>query len=64
VLWLYFFLCRRYCKDGMTLSSLAWLRAQRGKPFWRNRIDGAWLLFGGVHNHCQSDYQKGRSSGE
>lgn len=45
---------------GASLSALAWERAQDGRPFWRNRIDGAWLLFGGVHNHCQASYQRER----
>jgi hypothetical protein len=45
----------------MTYSAYAWLIAQEtGDTFWRDRIDGAWLLFGGGHNHCQSDFQKGR----
>jgi hypothetical protein len=59
---LYRSFCRRFCPDGMTLSALAWRRAQSGRPFWRNRIDGAFLLFGGQHNHCQAMFQKETSS--
>jgi hypothetical protein len=59
---LYLSFCRRWGpRGGMTYSAYAWLIAQEtGNTFWRDRIDGAWLLFGGGHNHCQSDYQKGR----
>lgn len=42
----------------LTLSAAAFLRAKAGKPFWRNRIDGLWLLFGGRHQHCQASFQR------
>jgi hypothetical protein len=57
---LYRSLCRRWCPGGMTLSALAWDRAQRGSPFWRDRIDGAALLLFSDHNHCQAQFQKER----
>jgi hypothetical protein len=57
---LYVRICRR--KWGTTLSALAYLRARRGKPFWRNRIDGFFLLFGLGHQHCQASFQRNRAS--
>jgi hypothetical protein len=58
---LYVAACRRWGPRGMTLSAAAHLRAKRGKPFWRNRIDGFCLLFRGTHQHCQTSFQKGRT---
>jgi hypothetical protein len=52
--------CRRFGPEGMTLSACAHLRAEAGKPFWRNRIDGFCLLFRGQHQHCESSYQSNR----
>jgi hypothetical protein len=57
---LYRSLCRRWCPGGLTLSALAYKRAQAGYPWWRDRIDGFFLLFAGQHQHCQADYQRGR----
>jgi hypothetical protein len=62
---LYRALCRRWGPrhEGrrLTLSAWAWVHAQEtGNVWFRNRIDGAWLLFGGVHAHCQSAFQRGR----
>lgn len=53
-------LCKR--KWGTTLSALAYLRARRGSPFWRNRIDGLFLLVFSQHQHCQASYQRNRST--
>lgn len=55
---LYLAACRRLF--GASLSALAWERAQRGRPFWRDRIDGWRLFFFSEHNHCQSSHQKER----
>jgi hypothetical protein len=55
---LYRYLCLRWW--GKTLSAMAWERAQGGRPFWRDRIDGAALLFFSDHNHCQAQFQKER----
>lgn len=53
---LYVRLCRRFGPDGLTLSAAAHVRAMEGRPWWRNRIDGFWLLFFGAHNHAQSSW--------
>lgn len=58
---LYVRLCRKYGPGGLTFSAMAHIRAKKGKPFWRNRIDGFCLLFRGRHQHCQASYQRGRS---
>jgi predicted NUDIX family NTP pyrophosphohydrolase len=50
----------RWQERRLTLSAAAFLRAKDGKPFWRNRIDGLWLLFGGQHQHCQASFQRAR----
>jgi hypothetical protein len=62
---LYVRLCRRFGPriNGRraTVSAWAWNRAQEtGDTWWRDRIDGAWLLCGGGSNHCQSQFQKER----
>jgi hypothetical protein len=58
---LYMRVCKRFCPSGMSLSALAWVVAQEtGDTFWRDRIDGAWLLFFGSHHHCQASFQKER----
>lgn len=49
--------CRRFRRDGLTLSAAAHVRARDGKPWARNRIDGAWQLFFGIEQHCQSCFQ-------
>jgi hypothetical protein len=53
-------MCRRWCPGGLTLSALAYKRALAGRPFWRDRLDGFFLLFFSQHQHCQADYQRGR----
>lgn len=55
---LYVLACKRWAPEGLTLSALAWKRALHGKPFWRNRIDGFFLLFASVHHHCQASFQR------
>jgi hypothetical protein len=45
---------------GLTVSAWAHLRAREGRPWLRNRIDGAALLFFGSHQHCQASWQRGR----
>ena len=53
--------CRRYGPRGMTFSAFAWVYAQEtGNTFYRDRIDGLWLLIFGVHHHCQSAFQRQR----
>lgn len=59
---LYCWACRRFRRCGLTYSASAHLRAEAGQPWLRNRIDGMWLLFGGVHSHCQSQWQKESSN--
>jgi hypothetical protein len=58
---LYVALCRRLMPGGLTVSAWAHLRAREGRPWLRNRIDGAALLFFGQHQHSQASYQRGRS---
>jgi hypothetical protein len=55
---LYCMACRRWRRSGLTFSASAHLRAMEGRPWARNRIDGAWLLFFGIHGHCQQQWQK------
>jgi hypothetical protein len=57
---LYVRICRKWGPRGLTFSAAAHLRAKRGSPFWRNRIDGFCLLFFSDHQHCQASFQKGR----
>lgn len=46
-----------------TVSAWAWAHAQEtGNTFWRDRIDGAFLLILGQHNHTQSCYQRERAN--
>jgi hypothetical protein len=55
----YLWLCRRYGPGGMTLSSWAWKHAQdTGNTFYRDRIDGLFLLVAGHRNHCQAMFQR------
>lgn len=59
---LYRAVCRKWGPRGMTLSAFAWVRAQEtGNVFWRNRIDGFFLLFFGQANHTQASFQRWRS---
>jgi hypothetical protein len=53
---LYRAICRRYGPGGMTLSAWSHVMAQRGRPWLRNRIDGAALLIFGQHEHCLMQY--------
>jgi hypothetical protein len=56
---LYRNLCKRYAPQGLTFSALAWKRAvDTGDKFWRNRIDGLFLLLAGQENHCQQQFQR------
>lgn len=55
---LYCWACRRWRHCGLTFSASAHLLAKAGRPWLRNRIDGLWLLFGGVHSHCRKQWQK------
>ena len=61
----YIRLCRRWgpwhCGRRVTFSAAAYLRARSGKPFWRDRLDGFFLLFFSDHQHCQASYQRGRA---
>ncbi len=51
--------CRRWVRGGLTLSALAFKHAQdTGDRFWRNRIDGWFLLFCGEEQHCQTRFQR------
>jgi hypothetical protein len=63
---LYVRFCRRFGPriNGrrVTFSAWAWWYGQRtGNVWFRNRIDGAALLFFGQHQHCQASFQKGRA---
>jgi hypothetical protein len=59
---LYMRLCRRFCPYGLSLSALAWKHAQdTGNTFYRDRIDGLFLLLAGDRNHCQAQFQKERT---
>lgn len=57
---LYVRACRRWGPRGMTYSAWAWVlsREEGGSTFWRDRIDGLWLLLFSQANHCQSCFQK------
>lgn len=55
---LYCMACRRWRRSGLTFSASAHLRAMHGRPWARNRIDGAWLFLFGIHGHCQTTYQR------
>lgn len=62
---LYRSLCQRFGPEGLTLSAYAWkVFATTGDTFWRNRIDGLWLLLFGQEGHCQSQHQRERRSTE
>lgn len=56
---LYVRCCRKWGPGGMTFSSWAWVHArQTGNTFYRDRIDGLFLLVLGAHNHCQASHQR------
>jgi hypothetical protein len=60
---LYTRICRTWGPRGLTLSAFAWVHAQEtGNVWWRNRIDGAFLLLAGQANHCQSQFQRERAN--
>lgn len=46
--------------DGrrVTFSAAAFLRAMDGRGWWRNRIDGFFLLFFSQHRHCRHHYRR------
>lgn len=54
---LYVYLCRKWRRDGLTLSAAAHVRALDGYPFWRDRIDGWKLFWRSEHQHCQTAWQ-------
>jgi hypothetical protein len=58
----YRLLCRKWGPriDGrrVTFSGAAFVRAREGRPFWRDRIDGFFLLFFGQHRHCRHHYRR------
>lgn len=55
--------CKKYGPGGMTISAWAWVHAQEtGNVFWRNRIDGMFLLLLGQSQHCQAQYQRERAN--
>lgn len=41
-----------------TVSAWAFWRAMGERPFWRDRIDGFFLLFFGQHRHCRHHYRR------
>lgn len=56
---LYRRLCAKWGPRGLTLSGWAWVYAQETGCVWfRNRIDGFFLLFFGQANHSQASYQR------
>jgi hypothetical protein len=59
---IYRWACRKWGPriDGrrVTVSAWAFFLATAGKPFWRNRIDGAALLIFGEHRHCRHHYRR------
>jgi hypothetical protein len=62
--------CRLYCwacrrigprvnGKRVTFSAWAWHRAQEtGDTFYKDRIDGLFLLLLGSRNHCQAAFQR------
>jgi hypothetical protein len=58
---LYVSICRKWGPEGLTLSAYAHKLAKAGRPFWRDRIDGAFLLFFSQHQHCQQQWQREKS---
>ena len=60
---LYVKFCRRWGPRGLTFSAWAWVYAQEtGNVWFRNRIDGLFLLLIGQANHCQSQFQRERAN--
>jgi hypothetical protein len=56
---LYRVVCKRWGPEKLTLSAYAWKYAQEtGNTFWRDRIDGLFLLLIGQKNHCQQQHQR------
>jgi hypothetical protein len=55
----YVSLCRKHGPCGMTLSAWAFKYSQETGCVWfRNRIDGLFLLLVGQANHCQAQFQR------
>jgi hypothetical protein len=54
--------CRKWGPriDGrrVTFSAAAFLLAMGERPFWRDRIDGFFLLFFSQHRHCRHHYRR------
>jgi hypothetical protein len=58
---LYRRLCRKWGPRGLTLSGYAFVRAREtGNTFWRDRLDGFFLLFLGHRQHCQASFQRSK----
>jgi hypothetical protein len=55
---LYLWICRRWGPDKLTLSAYAHKLALAGRPWCRDRIDGAFLFWASQHQHCQTNYQR------
>jgi hypothetical protein len=55
---LYVWACRHLRKDRLTISAWAHKEALEGRPWWRDRIDGAFLFWASEHQHCQSRWQR------
>jgi hypothetical protein len=56
---LYVRFCRRFGPRRMTFSAWAWVHAREtGNTFFRDRIDGLFLLLAGNRNHCQAAFQR------
>lgn len=56
---LYLAICKRWGPSGLTLSAYAWkVFLLTGSTFWRDRIDGLFLLLFSQRNHCQAEWQK------
>jgi hypothetical protein len=54
---LYRYACKRYRRSGLTFSASAHLRAQKGRPFFRDFIDAVARVFGD-HEHCATSFQR------
>lgn len=56
---LYLAFCRKWGPDGLTFSAYAWkVFITTGDTFWRDRIDGLFLLLFSQRQHCQAQYQR------
>jgi hypothetical protein len=55
---LYVWACRKWRRSKLTFSASAFQRATAGRGWWRNRIDGFFLLFFSQHRHCRHHYRR------